>query len=82
MPTNVAQPVAEKAAAPQGLFGKLKQSIWHLVSEESKQDRPIGISQLTRKTFNVRPEVASASVFKNSQLAQDFRFANLTQKSR
>lgn len=61
-----------------GLFGQLKEKIWNLISEETSGDRPIGISQLTRKTFSVRQEVAHDSFFRNGQTLQDYRFSQLT----
>lgn len=65
-----------------GFIGQLKDKLWHMVSEENTTERPIGISQLTRKTFNVRQEAANNSFFKNGQTLQDYRFNQLIQTRR
>lgn len=65
-------------AASKGFLGRLKDGLYNLVMEESSAQRPIGISQLTRKTFNVRQEVAHRSAFRNGQMMQDYRFSQLT----
>lgn len=69
----------EQPSPHKGFLGQIKDKLWHMVSEEAKPERPIGISQLTRKTFNVRQEVASNSFFRNGQSLQDYRFNQITQ---
>lgn len=83
-PVMIEQPRQAAASATsanqpsKGLLGQLKEKIWHMISEETSGDRPIGISQLTRKTFSVRQEVANDSFFRNGQTLQDYRFSQLT----
>jgi hypothetical protein len=72
LPTKKAEPAVEK----QGLFGRLVEKIWHMVSEEAT-DRPIGIAQLTHKTFQPHQEVGGSSFFRNGQTLQDYRFKQL-----
>ena len=72
---------AGKTQSPQtdkGLFSKLKDSIINLVTEEAPTDRPIGISQLSRKTFQASPNGSTQpAVFKQGQTIQDYRFSHL-----
>lgn len=70
---------APKQANNKGFIGQLKDKLWNMVTEEASPERPIGISQLTRKTFSVRQEAAGNSFFKNGQTLQDYRFNQLTQ---
>ena len=76
-PTQQAQPTTRK-----GLFGKLREGLYNMVTEEAAPERPIGISQLSRKTFNVRQEVAQQSFFRNGQAIQDYRFNQLIRPGR
>ncbi|MCE3235100.1 MAG: hypothetical protein K0Q50_1280 [Vampirovibrio sp.] len=61
-----------------GVFAKLKDSLINLVTEEAPSDRPIGISQLSRKTFQaVADDAGQPTVFKQGQTIQDYRFNQL-----
>ena len=73
-------PVRKQEPATQqekGFFGRLKEQILNLVSEEVSNERPIGIAQLTQKTFQPHQEVANTSFFRNGQTIQDYRFNQL-----
>jgi hypothetical protein len=61
-----------------GFFTRLKEEIMDLLFEEAEKDRPIGISQLTKRTFQVTDEFAGRSVYKHpSRTFQDYRFHQL-----
>jgi hypothetical protein len=73
-------PVKKQTPAPQGekgFFGRLKDQLLNLVSEEVSTERPIGIAQLTQKTFQPHQEVPDASFFRRGQTIQDYRFNQL-----
>jgi hypothetical protein len=69
----------QEPAMPQekGFFGRLKDQILNLVTEESATERPIGIAQLTQKTFQPHQAVADTSFFRSGQTMQDYRFNRL-----
>lgn len=57
-----------------GLFGRLKDSIFHMVTEEAEADRPIGISQLSRKTFAATDD---SPIVRSGRNMTDYRFNQL-----
>ena len=62
----------------QGLFSRLTEGLFNLVTEEApSKERPIGISQLSRTTFQATPNRETPAFFKNSQPIQDYRFNQL-----
>src|SRR5687768_4296979 len=66
---------AQKAASVTqntGLLSRLKEKIWHMVTEEATH-RPIGIAQLTQKTFQPHQD---SSFFRRGAM-QDYRFPQL-----
>jgi len=80
------KPIQQNAqkAPSQSLFGRLKESLFNMVTEEStiSDERPIGISRLSNTTFQASPNPYrsynnQASFFKNSQPIQDYRFNQL-----
>jgi len=81
---NKPMPQNTPKAPSQGLFGKLKDSLFNMVTEEStiSDERPIGISRLSNTTFQAsanpyRSYNNQASFFKNSKPIQDYRFNQL-----
>lgn len=66
---------------PRGLFAKVKKKLFHMVTEEAPTDYPIGISQLSRKTFQASGEEAT-SLFRSGQAIQDYRFNLLVEPKR
>jgi hypothetical protein len=78
-PVQYQNPAAQKpiSAPTQSLFSRLKASLFHMVTEEAANERPIGISQLSHTTFQASPDRDTTSFFKNSQPIQDYRFNQL-----
>lgn len=60
-----------------GFFGRLKVQLLNLVSDEVITERPIGLAQLTQKTFQPHQAVTDASFFRRGQTIQDYRFNQL-----
>jgi hypothetical protein len=72
-----ADPISAEPSPSSSLFHRLKKSILNMVTEEASDQLPIGISQLSRKTFQAT-EPRSA-IFKQKQAIQDYRFNQLTE---
>ncbi len=70
----------QPATEPMGLFAKVKQKLFHMVTEEAPNDYPIGISQLSRKTFLASED--TAALFRSGQAIQDYRFNQLIEPRR
>ena len=51
-----------------------------MVTEEAPNDYPIGISQLSRKTFLASED--TAALFRSGQTIQDYRFTQLIEPRR
>lgn len=62
-----------EAARPQtGLWERLKEAIEQLVFED--EDRPIGMTQLSRNTFTPAPSNADSVFFRNAPTFCDYGF--------
>ena len=86
-PVNIPLPTArntmgqtQPTTEPMGLFAKVKQKLFHMVTEEAPNDYPIGISQLSRKTFLASED--TAALFRSGQAIQDYRFTQLIEPRR
>ncbi len=70
-----------KQVAPdnrKGLFSRITEGLFNMVTEEVPvNERPIGISQLSRTTFQAAANRQAPAFFKNSQPIQDYRFNQL-----
>ena len=75
------QPTRATQSAAGGLFFRLKDRLFNMVTEDSSKlsERPIGLSQLTQVTFQANPYAPAPNFFKNSQPVQDYRFKPLTE---
>lgn len=62
----------------QGLFGQLTSTLLSFVFDRNPQERPIGISQISPKTFQAADPKSDSVFFKNNRTYQDFRFNKLT----
>jgi hypothetical protein len=75
------QPARSTQPAGGGLFFRLKDRLFNMVTEDSAKlsERPIGLSQLTQVTFQANPYGPASNFFKNSQPVQDYRYKPLTE---
>jgi hypothetical protein len=78
------QPVATESAppsseAPAGLWSQLKERFMGALFEDAPQ-RPIGISQINRKTFQAAEPEKPGVFFRNDRPYQDYRFIKLVDK--
>lgn len=67
------------SAESQGWFSRLKNTVFHMVTEEAEADRPIGIAQLTRNTFLAHPRASMRTIVQNNNPMQDYRFRFVTE---
>lgn len=63
-------------------LSKLKNAVLNLVTEEAENDRPIGISQLSRNTFKASEEFAGRTIVRSGRAIQDYRFNQLVEPKR
>lgn len=63
--------------AERSLYARIWDAIIDLVTEEAEVDRPIGISQLSRKTFRASADVAEQTFVCSGRGTQDYRFNQL-----
>lgn len=76
-PYQAPTPPQYSTAPSKSLFSRLKDKFFHIVTEEAPNELPIGISQLSRTTFQASSDRQTTSFFKNSQPIQDYRFNQL-----
>lgn len=70
--TDRTQPQPQKDA--KSWLGRLKNTVVNLVTEEAEADRPIGIAQLSKRTFLAHPGSSEKTMVRHSNPLQDYRF--------
>ena len=84
---NVASPFtsgeepSEARTEKKSFFGRMKEAVINLVTEEAVNERPIGISQISRHTFQAS-EQAGRTIVRSGRPAQDYRFNQLIEPYR
>jgi hypothetical protein len=68
------QPPPGAPAKPKRLINRLQESLSQFLTKDDKAERPIGISQLTKETFQAHTAAPAGSIFKTGQARQDYRF--------
>ena len=76
---SIATPEESQDSERKSWLSRLKNTVWHFVTEESEIDRPIGLTQLSRNTFMAHPNASNKTFVKNSNLMQDYRFRFITE---
>ncbi len=83
-------PQIHQYSQPKGVFSRLKDALLNLVTEEVEtsasqpsapgaDDRPIGLSQLSRQTFQAS-HTAGQTIFKRGRVLNDYRFSQLVDR--
>jgi hypothetical protein len=72
----------EEPLARKGFFARLKDAVFNLVTEEAENDRPIGISQISRRTFQASETVSGQTIVRSDRGTQDYRFSQLVEPQR
>jgi hypothetical protein len=67
------------ATESQGWLNRLKNTVFHMVTEEAETDRPIGIAQLSRNTFLAHSNASMRTIVQNNNPMQDYRFRFVTE---
>jgi len=70
---------SQPQSTDQGWFSRFKNTVFHMVTEESEADRPIGIAQLTKNTFLAHPKASMRTIVQNNNPMQDYRFRFVTE---
>ncbi|HEY9744925.1 MAG TPA: hypothetical protein V6C99_01770 [Oculatellaceae cyanobacterium] len=63
-----------QAGRPANWLERLKNTVVNLVTEEAEEDRPIGISQLSRSTFFAHGNSSFGTMVQSSRPLLDYRF--------
>lgn len=66
-------PICDVPKKNTGLLGRLKEAVIELVTEEAELELPLGINQLTRKTFQASDHVKGQTFYRSGRSNLDFQ---------
>ena len=69
----------EEPEQKRGLFSRIGEALFNLVTEEAENELPIGISQLSRQTFQASWNMAGRTFVRAGHAVQDYRFNQLVE---